>query len=286
MVQATITWEEAIRRLRSMPDQAELVKNAYMDLDNLAAAKRFYADEECEELFTLLKANIDKPKPWDVLDMGAGNGISSYAFAREGHNVYSLEPDPSLEVGSGAIKRMAESEGLDITVLESGAEEVPLEDSSVDLVYVRQALHHASDLGRVLTEAVRVLRPGGVFLATREHVVDDEKQLKEFLDSHPLHKWFGGENAYRLTEYTGALKASGLDIELVLAPFDTVINYFPISKADFKEACRQHASKKFGSFIGGMLGSKDWYMKRYTAMRSETTNYPGRLYSFLAVKNS
>ena len=279
-----VTWEEAIRRLRAMPEKAELVKNAYMDEDNLVAAKRFFASEECAELLTLLKANINRPPPWEVLDTGAGNGISSYAFARQGYKVYALEPDPSMEVGSGAIKRLAKSEGLDIEVLESGAEQVPLEDSSVDLVYVRQALHHASDLERVLTEAVRVLRPGGTFLATREHVVDDDKQLKEFLDSHPLHKWFGGEHAYRLEEYTGALRASGLEIKLVLAPFDTVINYFPMSKVDFEKACRQYASNKYGAFIGGMIGSKDWYVRRYAAMRSRTNKHPGRLYSFLAVK--
>lgn len=280
----TITWEEAIRRLRSMPDQAELIKNAYMDEDNLAAAKRFFADEECAELFTLLKTNIGKPPPWDVLDLGAGNGISSYVFARNSHKVYALEPDPSLEVGSGAIKRLAETEGLDIEVLESRAERIPLEDSSVDLAYVRQALHHANDLEQVLTEAVRVLRPGGIFLATREHVVDDDQQLKEFLGSHPLHKWFGGEHAYRLEEYTEAFIASGLEIKLVLGPFDTVINYFPMSKADFEKACRKYAKNKYGAFIGGMVGSKEWYVRRYAAMRSQTNKNPGRLYSFLAVK--
>jgi ArsR family transcriptional regulator len=41
---------------------------------------------------------------------------------------------------------------------------VPLRDASADIALLSQALHHADDPARALTEARRVLRPGGRLL--------------------------------------------------------------------------------------------------------------------------
>ena len=41
-------------------------------------------------------------------------------------------------------------------------ESIPLPDESVDMVYVSHVLHHATDVGRVLAEARRVLGEEGV----------------------------------------------------------------------------------------------------------------------------
>lgn len=70
---------------------------------------------------------------------------------------------------------------------------VPLVDSSIDIVYARQVLHHAAELERLMSEVARVLRPGGVLMACREHVVDSESQKQAFLNSHPVHRLAGGE---------------------------------------------------------------------------------------------
>ena len=50
-------------------------------------------------------------------------------------------------------------------------EKLPIEDASVDVALLSQALHHAAEPKRALSEAVRILRPGGrlLMLDLREH---------------------------------------------------------------------------------------------------------------------
>ena len=50
-------------------------------------------------------------------------------------------------------------------------EALPLDDESVDVALLSQALHHAEDARRALAEAVRILRPGGrvLVLDLRSH---------------------------------------------------------------------------------------------------------------------
>ena len=278
--------EAAVKRLRTIPDQADLVRDAYLDEDNVAAAVRFAAGEEFSEVLSLLTSNIGKSSPWDVLDIGAGNGIASYAFAKANHRVLALEPDSSSDIGAGAIRRLAGSTNLKIKVLDGFAENVPLDDNSVDLVYVRQALHHTTDLSQALREFYRVLRYGGCLLATREHVVDDDMQLREFLSSHPLHKWSGGENAFPLDRYVGAITAAGLELKLVLKPFDSAINYFPRTTAEIDEQRIRNMQRRLGKYFGNIVASNLWCKNWYTERLSQRATNPGRLYSFLARKTS
>jgi ubiquinone/menaquinone biosynthesis C-methylase UbiE len=280
----TISWEEAVKRLRTIPEHADLVRDAYLDEDNIEAAKRFEASEEFKAVLSILRSNFKKPPPWEVLDIGAGNGVASYAFAKATHKVIALEPDPSNDVGAGAIRRLKNSLGLNIEILESPAEKIPLPDMAVDVVYVRQALHHANDLKKLLREVSRVLRGGGYLLVTREHVVNNEEQLKQFLMSHPLHKWYGGEHAYTLKQYTNSIEDAGLRLVRVLGVYESVINYAPMSKKKFKDAVGERF-KSFGIARMLKIAFKNKLIWRWFAwLFTRIDRSPGRLYSFIAIK--
>ena len=54
-------------------------------------------------------------------------------------------------------------------------------------------------------EMHRVLKPGGIFIAAREHVISKEADLEKFLEQHPLHHLYGGEHAFLLERYIEAL---------------------------------------------------------------------------------
>jgi len=279
-----MTWEQAVQHLRTLPEHKDLVRDAYLDEDTLGAAKRFYASEEFGEVLTLISTYIKKDAPWDVLDVGAGNGIASYAFAMEGNQVFALEPDPSNDVGAGAIERLCEKGNVRIEILRSQAEQIPLADRSVDVVYIRQALHHAGELPKMIGEIARVLREDGCMIACREHVVDNDEQLKAFLEGHPLHKFYGGEHAYSLNTYKDAISGTGLQIKGVLGPYDSVVNFAPVKKAEFRKTVAERF-RRFGvQWLMRGLFSVDviWNLAAYLLDRIDRS--PGRLYSFLAVK--
>jgi ubiquinone/menaquinone biosynthesis C-methylase UbiE len=270
--------------MRGQAEHTELVKLCYLDQDNLEAAKRFMASEEFQEVSKLLQLR-DRTTPAKVLDLGCGNGIASYAFASLNCEVTAVDPDTSDDVGLMAADRLrAHISSGSITTIQATAESLPFPDNTFDVIYERQALHHFSDLVQGLTECARVLKPGGLFLATREHIVNDAKQLEEFFAGHILHQKHGGENAYPVAHYTNSLKQAGFTVVRQLAPMDNVINHFPASNADVNQSMRHWFASKLGNTLGGTIAEMPFAERAYRGFRSMRDQSPGRLYSFLCTK--
>lgn len=278
-------YEQAVQWLRSVPENEEFVKLCYLDEDNSKAAKRFASSEEFLVVTQLLSLKT-ATKPLKILDMGCGNGIASYALASLGHEVYAIDPDLSNDVGLGATERLTNllPEKGSIKTFQAFAESLPFDDSTFDIIYARQALHHFSDLNKGLSECSRVLKKGGVLLATREHVISNEQQLQTFLNNHALHKLHGGENAYQVETYLNSLQEAGFLVLKSFAPFDTVINHFPTSNAKIKERLINTLSSKVGKRVAILLSELSWLEKWYRKRLSEGCQSPGRLYSFFCQK--
>lgn len=261
------TWESAVLWLRSQADQAELVRACFFDDPLLGAAERYYQSTEWAAVRRLLP-----PRPGRALDVGSGRGISAYALGRDGWNVAALEPDPSPVVGAAAIGGLARDAGLDIEVVREWGERLPFPDASFDLVHCRQALHHARDLRQLCQEIGRVLKPGACFIATREHVISRKEDLPAFLEAHPLHHLYGGENAYLLDEYKAAIEAGGMRLRKTLNPLQSEINLYPQSMRDVKRQIavrlRFPVERLIPDFALGWLG--------------HLLDQPGRLYTFIA----
>lgn len=264
-----MTWEEAVLWLRKQPDKAALVKDCFYDDPLTEAAERYYKGTE----WRAARHYLPRP-PGKVLDLGAGRGISSYALACEGWDVDALEPDPSGIVGAAAIRRLAAESGLSIRVVEAWGEKLPFHDQAFDVVYCRQVLHHACDLVQLCREISRILKKNGIFVATREHVISKRKDLKIFLDNHPLHHLCGGEHAYTLKEYRSAIENGGLTIEKMLGPHDSDINLFPSHAEDLKG--------RLAGRIGYILANR-LFVHAMTIL-NVLDRTPGRLYSFIAKK--
>ena len=101
---------------------------------------------------------------------------------------------------------------LNIRVVTDYSENLPFSNESFELVNCRQALHHANNLTQTCDEIFRVLKKGAVMVASREHVISKKEDLDQFLDSHPLHSLYGGENAYLLKEYIDAIYGAGFKL--------------------------------------------------------------------------
>jgi SAM-dependent methyltransferase len=88
-----------------------------------------------------------------VLDLGAGTGKLTTRLVERGLDVVAVDPIPDmLEVVRVSLP--------ETRALLGTAEEIPLEDNSVDAVLVAQAWHWV-DPERAIPEVARVLRPGG-----------------------------------------------------------------------------------------------------------------------------
>jgi len=273
------SWEEAIDILRDDPAHQALIQNSYLTRDIVANCTRFAASAEFAEALGLLKFHAAGART--VLDMPGGNGIATYAFASAGFDVTAVEPNPSNTVGRGAIAHVLSAAGLRANIVNAWGEELPFDSNSFDVAYVRQGLHHAMDLPRMLAQLGRVLRPGGVLLACREHVVDNyQESLDAFLESQVDHQLYGGEHAFTLTDYRSAIRSGGLDIRLELGPFDSIINAFPNTPEVLREKILQSPQGRLLRKVlpdDAIVALGQWRLKRQKA--------PGRLVTFLAVKS-
>lgn len=97
--------------------------------------------------------------PITVADLGAGEGTLSQLMARRARSVIAVDnSEKMVEFGANLAKEHGFS-NLEYRL--GDLEEPPIEDDSVDLALLSQALHHAGNPARAIAAAHRILKPGG-----------------------------------------------------------------------------------------------------------------------------
>ena len=95
-----------------------------------------------------------------VLEIGSGAGGHSCIFKRHGADVTAVDITPE-RVASTAAK-FAMLKGGSGNALQADAEKLPFDGASFDIVYSNGVLHHSTDTECCISEATRVLKPGGL----------------------------------------------------------------------------------------------------------------------------
>jgi ubiquinone/menaquinone biosynthesis C-methylase UbiE len=142
-----------------------------------------------------------------VLDLGCGGGHATFNLAPLAREItaYDLSQE-MLEVVANA----ARERGLSNVKTRQGAvEALPFEDASFDAVVSRFSAHHWTSLDAALSEAERVLKPGG-YLVMVDTVTPGVPLLDTYFQSIELLRDCSHVRNYTRSEWEAAIARAGL----------------------------------------------------------------------------
>ena len=147
-----------------------------------------------------------------MLDLGSGGGIDVLLSAKRvspGGKAYGLDmTDEMLEL---AEKNKAEAGAENVEFLKGHIEEIPLPEDHVDVVISNCVINLSTDKPKVISEAFRVLKPGGRFAVSDMVFLGDKGKLPAEL-VRSMEAWSGCvSGALEKDEYERLLEEAGFE---------------------------------------------------------------------------
>lgn len=123
---------------------------------------------------------IDHPEPELIVDIGAGTGYITEAFAEErpSAKIMALDIEPQM------IREMHNNlkHNHRICPILMAPDTIPLPEDSVDVVWMVNLFHELDEPVNMLSEIKRTLKSGGKLL-----VIDWDKEAESFNEGPPQH---------------------------------------------------------------------------------------------------
>ncbi len=182
------------------------------------------AGDICNPLFARLYTRVGEPKAkrdknrarllgdlaGRVLEVGCGGGVNFAMYPQTVSEVIAVEPEPYLRARA---ERTAASAPAPVRVVAGHADDLPVDDESVDEVVCSLVLCSVPDQDSALAELWRVLRPGGR-LNFYEHVAARNRAgraLQRAADGTFWPRVFG--NCHTARDTRAAMERAGFQIE-------------------------------------------------------------------------
>ena len=205
-----------------------------------------------------------------VLDLAAGTGKLTRFLAQLGSEVFAVEPVAEMRA------RLVETVP-GVTALEGTAENIPLDDQSMDAATVGQAFHWF-DGDAALAELHRVLRPGtrlGLIWNVKDESVDWVRQLAEIIEpyrgSAPRVASGAWKDAFERTELFMPLERARFSF---VHQTDTVTVVARVTSISFIAALAPRVRERVVSQVRELLASHpDTHGQRIFPLRYRTGVY-------------
>jgi ubiquinone/menaquinone biosynthesis C-methylase UbiE len=195
--------------------EADAARTQAIRTDRAEAANRYFAAhaEVWDQIRSLHVAESDVERAIErslgrrnlgrLVDIGTGTGRMIELFAQRASQATGI--DRSSEMLRLARVKL-EAAGIVSSLRQGDMYSLPLADDSADSIIIHQVLHYAHSPAAAISEAARVLSPGGVLL-----VVDFAAHEREELRSSDAHIRLGFEDEAMSTWFVGA----GLSVDRV-----------------------------------------------------------------------
>jgi ubiquinone/menaquinone biosynthesis C-methylase UbiE len=144
-----------------------------------------------------------------VLEIGAGTGVNLDLYPEAVEDLVVVEPDPHM---AKRLKAKLAGSRRRVDVLEAPAERLPFADGSFDTVVATLVLCTIPDPAAALSEAARVLKPGGRLLFI-EHVRAEEPGLAHWQDRLERPWRFLGDGCHCNRDTVATISGSRFEIE-------------------------------------------------------------------------
>ena len=145
-----------------------------------------------------------------ALDIGTGNGYTSFTLAKHFNEVHSIDSD--LKCIKAAEDKKSKNKITNVQFSQMDAHELKFQDEFFDVVTCRAAIHHFDNPNAVLKEVKRVLRKNGFFVIMDFCFSDKSKELLE-----PLSRIREDDfrRYYTFHEYCDLLDRNDLQIDTI-----------------------------------------------------------------------
>lgn len=204
-----------------------------------------------------------------VVDVGCGPGNVAAALQSTCGTPRTLI---GIDVALGALKR---AQKIGYTPVLADAHNIPLKSEIADVVVVNACLHHCDHMAKVLSEAARLVRPGGLLIT--DH---DPQQSAWNYRGLGLWLWNIRLPIYRLIKRGGHASAAeqywSIQSEIHHRPQDGVtpdLFQTTLEPLGFEIKLYQHSHTAGASVLQGNLGRAPWKCRiaqRLSGIRPDT----------------